>query len=450
MEVIVQDDTTTPLSNMKSKEEFAILNKLFNTDQLGKGQDYDGNYESDIVYYYQYDRFRKRHKLMMLKRICEIQCIFLMAFLVGCSSQENPTIESADDSDYITERLQEEYVSEEALVIKSEKLTFPTNYTIKGREGIYLIGDYLFYGNTGYEYKDGAYHLSEKKLTDYLPKEDQEVVASYLENGHYDIVWQSNQTIIYANKASAGEKQITVLEVPSGEIKGTFFVDGWLKGIYEEKLYYCTAQLDDAGQAYYAAEYIDCNDFSRHVVFCSADNKVVQILVREDGAIAFLVANEGYYIADKEGNVRLLHENLEGRLWYALEMFHRFDYTGLYFWIEYDDYPMQYMNVTEDGKVYRIRQWQGDSYRFLNQGVLVYDGNKAYLYPNQYETAEAGKHWHHEDRVWEPLLAEYEILDDSYWEKGYRLDRYFYEDDIMWWFWKNNKDELIVTKTFFE
>lgn len=40
---------------MKNREEYAILKSLFNTQEDGNGNSYDGDYTSKTIYYYQYE-----------------------------------------------------------------------------------------------------------------------------------------------------------------------------------------------------------------------------------------------------------------------------------------------------------------------------------------------------------------------------------------------------------
>lgn len=43
------------INAMKNREEYAILKSLFNTQEDGNGNSYDGDYTSKTIYYYQYE-----------------------------------------------------------------------------------------------------------------------------------------------------------------------------------------------------------------------------------------------------------------------------------------------------------------------------------------------------------------------------------------------------------
>ncbi len=327
-----------------------------------------------------------------------------------------------------------------------EKLDIATNYDNRQNSIVFCHGDTIFVGNIGYRYEDGKYYPNEEKLTDYMREADRERLADLLENNVVGEVLHNNDMIVYTIPQGSDKYLVVMVDFSTGEVKASRILPTYIECIYEEKLYYMPARKTEEGEICYTIEYLDCNDFTNHVVY-TAEQPLGQMMVREDGAIAFATYEDGYYIIDADGNIRQLHGAIEGKYIYAKEIFQYFDGTGLCFCIEYDNHAMELLKLSEDSTLYRIRTNLAYNEIAVDEGMLVYEGNKATLYPHQYETLEIDRLSFREEVVWDSPLAEYDIIDASYLEEGYKVIHYYYQNNTVWWIWQNTDGTIIVTKT---
>lgn len=347
--------------------------------------------------------------------------VILSGFMTGCSRQDK---------------------------VLSEKIKIKTNFCNTQNSTFFCFEDDIFVRNTGYQYRGGKFCLSEKKLTDYLPEEDRKELSALLENGVEGTVLQSDNILIYSRKQKSGEYKITCVEFPTGMVKGNYVLPSRVECVYEDKLYYMPERVNATGETYYTIEYLDCADSTNRVVYTS-DDALGQMMIREDGSIAFATYEDGYFIVDREGNIEKLHEAIKERDRDAKELFERFDNTGLYFWIEYYNHATELIKITEDGSLSRIRSEALYNEVVIDDGIIFFEGCVAKLYPYQYETLLVDRLPSREERVWNSPLEEYQILDVSYQEEGYTLIDYVYRDNTIWWLCKKD-DTIIVTKIRFE
>lgn len=372
-----------------------------------------------------------------MRILCVITSILIVIFVTGCSKQEFPVAGSNNQDTNMTEEVDSK--------LSSEKLVVETNFCNRQNRNIFCFENIIFVGNKGYRYEDGKYSLSAEKLTDYFPEEDREQLSGLLENNVEGTILQSNNILIYEVKQAPGEYRITFVDFPTGEIKGSYILPAHMECVFEEKLYYMAERENAEGAKYYTLEYLDCNNLTSHVLYTS-DKAFGQMMVRGDGAVAFATYEDGYYLIDAGGNIRLLHKAIEERYNYAKEIFELFDDTGLYFRIEYYNHAMELIKLSEDGSMYRIKSDALYNEQAVNGGMLIYEGNVAKLYPYQYETLEVDRLQFREEIVRDSPLNEYQIIDSLYQEEGYQLMDYVYQNDIVWWIWEKD-DTMIITKT---
>ncbi|MCM1233637.1 MAG: hypothetical protein NC489_26280 [Ruminococcus flavefaciens] len=367
---------------------------------------------------------------------------------------ERPTINGEDQDMLSTENMQQEdrKPEEDSGISKgTERIEIATDCRISNfyymnwqNSEILSFGDILFVRNTEYLFEDGEYYLSGKRLTDYLPEEDQEELLALIEN-HVWRILQSDHTIIYSLDRGQGEYCVTLVDFPAKEVKCSRILPGEIQCVYDSKLYYISTNESDDGRTLHTIEYLDCNDFTSHAIY-STENVIGQMMVREDGAIAFAEDVGGYFVIDEEGNINRIHEAIPERLGFAKEQFYRFDDAGLWFWIEYYNHAMELIRLEENGELRRIKSNGASNELALKQGMLIYDGNEAKLYPYQYETMAVEGLTMRGEIIWDSFLQQYQIIDSTYLDSGYKLTDYYYQNQTIWWLWKNEEENLIVTK----
>lgn len=366
--------------------------------------------------------------------------MLLILFMEGCSFSAPYTINDKDLLQYAK--------AEEDIYVGMEKMDFLTNYMNVQCNNIISFEDMVFIKNTGYQYINGEYHLSGKNLTDYLPEEDRAELLELIEN-HVWRILQSKNTIIYTtNKLPEGYK-VTLVDFPTGEIKGSSILPAEMQCVYEDKLYYIYSRKNNLGNEIYVIEYLDCNDFSKHEIY-SNDSALGQMMVRSDGAIVFAVSDEGYYIIDAEGNLKLLHETIEDRLKHAKEQFYMFDSNGLLFWIEYYNHATEMLFLEENGLLHRLKINDMKNEIVFSGGILIHDGSEANLYPHQYETREVEDLSIEEEIIQTSPLRKFQIIDIKYTKSDFKLIDAYYQNQIIWWLWADSNDKLIVTKLSLE
>lgn len=373
--------------------------------------------------------------------------------MTGCSNSEHLIIKNENQDALFTENLQQsksimEIEDDMDISVKLERLNTVTNHMNWQDNDILSFENILFLRNTEYLYEDGEYHLSGKKLTDYLPEEDRNKLLALIENHTWEIL-QSNNMVIYSIYQGLDEYRVTFVDFPTGEIICSCIIPAEIQCVYENKLYYISTNKDDNGQKLYTIEYLDCDDQTSHVVY-STPNIIGQMMVKEDGDIAFAEYDGGYYIIDADGNIKQLHETINERLSFAKEQFYMFDDTALYFWIEYYNKSMEMICIENDGTLYRLRSNFTHNEIVLKQGVIIQDKNEAELYPYQYETVDISDLQMREEIKWSPLLQKYQIIDLRYMDAGFKMIDYYYRDQTIWWLWKDDDERLIITKSVLE
>lgn len=391
--------------------------------------------------------------MIILKNACFSVCILGILFMTGCSNSEHLIINNKDQDALLTVNLQQSNMETEDeydmdISVKSERLNTVTNHMNWQDNDILSFENILFLRNTEYKYEDGEYHRSGKKLTDYLPEEDQKKLLESITNNTWRIL-QSNNAVIYSIYEAPEEYRVTFVDFPTGEILCSCILPAEIQCVYEKKIYYISTKEDRDGIKIYSIEYLNCDDQTSHVIY-STPNILGQMMVREDGDIAFAEYDGGYYIIDADGNLEQLHEPIKDRLSFAKEQFCMFDDTGLYFWIEYYNKAMELIHIDNDGTLYRLRSDFTQNEIVLNQGMLIYDKNEANLYPHQYETMDISDLPMREEINWPPPLKKYQIIDLVYINSGFSLINKYYYKNTIWWLWKDNDERLIITKSVLE
>lgn len=332
------------------------------------------------------------------------------------------------------------YIEEYSL--KSEKIMAQTNYMNRRDCNLLIFDDVIFLRNTEYRYKDGEYKLTGKKLTDYIPVEDRESMNDLFRD-HSAHVLQNKNCIIYSlYDKEVDEYRTVVIDFPTGKVRGSFILQEEICAVYDNRAYY---KAMDEETGYYSLEYLDCNDFTSHTLY-STENYLNSMMVRADGMIIFGEEGSGFFIIDTEGNVKKIHDAIPNRKLYAKEMFNRFDDSGLYLFIEYYT-GEENARLTENGELFRIRDNCTQNNLELPQGILVREGNRAALYECQKETCPVKDLRIRGEVVWTSPLQEYEIIEQKYLDAGYEMVFDYYQNDTVWWLWRDAKEQLIVTKT---
>lgn len=387
---------------------------------------------------------------MQMKKILGIVLFMILLIILvlsscGKYSAEISEFEQMDDTIYheMDNSETEEHDSEDMDdMIHSEKLILDTNYRISRYDTIFVFDDVIFIRNHGYQYIDGRYCSTGEKLTDYILLEDRDDISELLENGVISVAFQSGNLIICKEYLGIDRGyRITFIEFPNREIKGSYIIHGYMHTVYKEKVYYVAENKNELGETFYTMEYLDMNDFSTHVIY-SSEKYISDIMAREDGAIAFLVYDEGCFIMDSDGNIQHLHEQNEIS-WHHPEIIEKFDETGVFLWVEYY-YNSEWNRITMDGSMYRIRNRLNDI--VTDVGMVEVENYEAKLYPFEYETWTVDQMDESDLPARNAPLKEYQILDEAHQEQGYSLMDYICQDETIWWIWEY-EDELFITKT---
>lgn len=364
----------------------------------------------------------------------------MMAFLIlfflicGCSDKEQLHVDEDIESENeinSPEVVENEFEASDQIIINANYMNW------QDRRKLLCFENYVFLGNDGYEYIDGCYESSEKKLIDYLPEKYSVLTAEDIES--VGSVWQNANLLIFCLRNSK-EYEVVVIDFWTEEVIGIYSLPQHITCVSGNKLYYLPIKTDSNGETYFTIEYLDCRDFTYHTVY-ESNKDLGPIIAREDGTIIFEERDIGYLMMDAEENISLLHEAVADRYVYSKSIFERFDESGLYFWAENYNHEMEFLHLEDTGILHRIQNVQfSDHVIVTDEGALFYNQNKANLCPYEYGV---------EDIILPTtsVSQNYEIIDIKYLEEGYILKYSYYQDGVIWWIWVKDDNKLMVTKT---